>query len=242
MANTPSAGGALLPYQDQELKGNLKVDGNVTVTGTVTSAGGNGPTLTDPTIADGLTASGSVSNDFSGSTGTFKTSTGANTLGGAVTINAATTPSLTTATGKTNTGFIQVNGKTSGALKITTADAMAQTVTVTTAAQTSGAASITIGNLAGTSVGLGLAAATTAFKFATGITALGGTNPTTVASGLTSIVGLALTLDRSTAVSSGTAFVTYHNISGGSFDMYGWVLAGSASTGTENVGWVAIGT
>jgi len=43
-------------------------------------------------------------------------------------------------------------------------------------------------------------------------------------------------------VSSGTAFVTYHNISAGGFDMYGWVLAGSASTGTENVAWVAIGT
>jgi len=49
-----------------------------------------GQTLTDPTITNGLTATGSVANDFSGSTGTFLTSTGAVTLGGgtnAVTIN-----------------------------------------------------------------------------------------------------------------------------------------------------------
>jgi hypothetical protein len=42
-------------------------------------------TLTAPVIAGGLTASGSAANDFSGSTGTFKTSSGANTLEGAVT-------------------------------------------------------------------------------------------------------------------------------------------------------------
>ncbi len=42
-------------------------------------------TLTSPVIATGLTASGSASNDFSGSTGTFKTSSGVNTLSGAVT-------------------------------------------------------------------------------------------------------------------------------------------------------------
>lgn len=79
-------------------------------------------------------------------------------------------------------------------------------------------------------------------KFASGITALDGSNPTTIATGLTTITGFAATLDRSTALSSGTAFVTYHNISGGSIDVYGWVVAGTASTGTENVGWVAIGT
>lgn len=39
-------------------------------------------TLTSPVITTGLTASGSASNDFSGSTGTFKTSTGVNTFGG----------------------------------------------------------------------------------------------------------------------------------------------------------------
>lgn len=106
--------------------------------------------LTTPVITGGLTASGSGSNDFSGSTGTFKTSTGANTLSGSVTVADATTPSVTTASGKTNTGFYQVNGKTSGALKITSVDAAAQTVTLSLAAQTSGAATLTIPDMAGT--------------------------------------------------------------------------------------------
>lgn len=59
-----------------------------------------------------------------------------------------TTPSITTASGKTNTGFFQVNGKTSGALKLTAADAAAQTVTVNLAAQTVGAATLTIPDMA----------------------------------------------------------------------------------------------
>lgn len=108
-----------------------------------------GVTLTTPAIVTGLTASGSASNDFSASTGTFKTSSGANQLTGAVTIADATTPSLTTAAGKTNSGFIQVNGKTSGALKFLPVDASAQTVTVSLAAQTVGAATLTIPDQAG---------------------------------------------------------------------------------------------
>lgn len=126
----------------------------VTITGTSTI--GNGMTLTTPvevtpTISTGLLASGSAANDFSASTGTFLTSTGANTLGGAVSIADATTPSLTTATGKTNTGFVTVLGKTSGGLKLTAADSTAQTVTVTAAAQTVGASTLTIPDQAGAS-------------------------------------------------------------------------------------------
>lgn len=45
-------------------------------------------TLTTPIIAGGLTASGSGANDFSASTGTFKTSSGANTLSGDVSVAA----------------------------------------------------------------------------------------------------------------------------------------------------------
>lgn len=48
-----------------------------------------------------------------------------------------------------NTGYLQLNGKTSGALKLTTADATAYTVTVSAAAQTSAAATLTIPNLGG---------------------------------------------------------------------------------------------
>lgn len=106
--------------------------------------------MTTQVVTSGLTASGSASNDFSGSTGTFKSSTGANTLGGAVSIADATTPSLTTAAGKTNTGFLQINGKTSGAFKLTAADAAAQTVTFNLAAQTVGAATLTLPDMANT--------------------------------------------------------------------------------------------
>lgn len=100
-------------------------------------------------VTQGQTRATTTSFDYSASTGTFKTSTGANTLNGAVDVNAATTPSVTLNSGKTNTGFFQVNGKTSGALKITTADAAGQTVTLNLAAQTSGAATITIPDRAG---------------------------------------------------------------------------------------------
>ena len=106
-------------------------------------------TLTAPVIKTGLTASGSAANTFAGSTGTFITSTGANTLNGAVSINAATTPSLTLATGKTNTGFIDILGKTSGGLRLTVADASAYLVTETLAAQTTGTAALTIPDFGG---------------------------------------------------------------------------------------------
>jgi hypothetical protein len=51
-------------------------------TNTITGTATNGAALTAPVISGGLTASGSTSNDFSGSTGTFKTSAGVNTLSG----------------------------------------------------------------------------------------------------------------------------------------------------------------
>lgn len=56
-------------------------------------------TLVSPVISTGLTASGSAANTFAGSTGTFVTSTGANTLSGATTMAAA--KSLTLAAGTT---------------------------------------------------------------------------------------------------------------------------------------------
>ncbi len=46
-------------------------------------------TLDGPVIADGLTASGSADNDFSGSTGGFKTPTGKTTVNGAFNMGAA---------------------------------------------------------------------------------------------------------------------------------------------------------
>jgi hypothetical protein len=59
-----------------------------------------------------------------------------------------TTPSLETASGQTNTGFLGVKGKTSGELKLTVADALAQTITITALAQTVGAAALSIPDFA----------------------------------------------------------------------------------------------
>lgn len=193
-----------------------RTDAANTFTGAST---GTSWTMTTPVIAGGLTASGSGANTFVGSTGTFITSTGANTLSGAVTVNDATTPSITTASGKTNTGFVQINGKTSGALKLIAADAAAQTVTVSLAAQTTGASTLTIPDQAGTSrtfafidkaqtwtgvqtmtspsfttPTLGVAAATSVNKVA--ITAPATSATLTIADGKTFTVNQTMTLDR----------------------------------------------
>lgn len=61
-------------------------------------------TLTAAVIKTGCTASGAAANDFSASTGEFKTSTGANTLSGDVTIAGAKTFT-------TGTGVVTFNGK-----------------------------------------------------------------------------------------------------------------------------------
>ena len=164
MPNT--LGGVFDPTKDVEFSGAVTVSGSLASTGTSTGPAGatlvttsgtqtltnktvTAPTLTTPVVATGLTASGSAANDFSASTGTFLTSSGANTLSGAVSIADATTPSLTTATGKTNTGFVTVLGKTSGGLKLFTADATGQTVTVAPIAQTVGATTLSIPDMAG---------------------------------------------------------------------------------------------
>ncbi len=75
-------------------------------------------TVTGSEIADGLTASGTVANDYSGSTGAFKTSTGLNTFGGkaafkviATPVAAATSPA---ALGSANIVYITSDGATKG--------------------------------------------------------------------------------------------------------------------------------
>lgn len=62
--------------------------------------GGAGSTLTAPLISGGLTASGSTANNFSGSTGTFLTSTGRNTIGGPLALKVVNT--AVAAAGSTN--------------------------------------------------------------------------------------------------------------------------------------------
>lgn len=55
-------------------------------------------TLTAMVVKNGLTATGSAANDFSGSTGAFKTSTGTNTFGGAVLLTSPTLQYITSVT------------------------------------------------------------------------------------------------------------------------------------------------
>lgn len=80
------------------------------------------------------------------------------------------------------------------------------------------------------------------YKIARGSTAFDGSNPTTVATGLTSVVSCTATLLRTSAVSSGSAFVTHAAASGANVDFYAWLLTGAASTGTETFEWICVGT
>lgn len=89
----------------------------------------------------------------------------------------------------------------------------------------------------------GVAGVAAGYKMARGATALDGSNPTPVTTGLTTIVAAVATLQKTSAVSSGTAFVTLDfSGSDGVLNLYAWVLAGSASTGTETVNWICVGT
>lgn len=85
------------------------------------------------------------------------------------------------------------------------------------------------------------------YKVARGETALDGGNPTAIATGLTTVVAFALALKGTAAPGLGTCLVTY-DISGATVNLYAWKPTGAgdctliASTGTETVGWVALGT
>lgn len=119
--------------------------GNVTNSGTLASG--------NIVIGGGTTVVSTTNITVSGNDTTFP---------GTVTMNNATTPAISLASGKTNTGNITISGKTSGSVKYTTADATAQAVTYTTAAQTSGAATITLTDRAGTNGNIVIANATLA--------------------------------------------------------------------------------
>jgi len=94
------------------------------------------------TVAGSAALNGGITVDSTNFTvnGTTGAVDSASTIGGtAFTADDATTPTFQTASGKTNTGYFEVLGKTSGGTRLSTADATAQTVTITTAAQTGGA-------------------------------------------------------------------------------------------------------
>lgn len=124
----------------------------------------------------------------------------------------------------------------------------------TTAIPTGGSLDIESGGalkIAGTAVTTALATAPAAvaagYKIARGETALDGSNPTAVATGLTTVVAFACALKGTAAPGVGTSNITY-DISGATVNLYAWKVTGAgdatliASTGTETVGWVAVGT
>jgi len=95
--------------------------------------------------------------------------------------------------------------------------------------------------------GSNVAGVAAGYKIARGETALGGSNPTAVTTGLATITGCSLTMKATAAPGVGTSVVTYCS-SSGTMNMYGWKVTATgdatliASTGTETIGWVCVGT
>lgn len=108
---------------------------------------------------------------------------------------------------------------------------------------------------AGTNVATQLAAAVAtpvagiaaSYVVARGETALDGTNPTAVATGLTTIVSFVCSLKGSAAPGLSTSCLSA-TVSAGTASVYAWKPTGAgdttliASTGTESFYWVAVGT
>lgn len=110
---------------------------------------------------------------------------------------------------------------------------------------------VTIGNgLTGLKSKAGHVAVTTAagIKFAAGSTALDGSNPTPVTTGLTTVSYFVPVLQGTSAPGDSTSVLTVGAKSGGSVDVYAWKNTGGtdptlvASTGTESFDWIAVGT
>lgn len=91
------------------------------------------------------------------------------------------------------------------------------------------------------------AAVAAGYKIARGETALDGSNPTPATTGLTTIVACSATIKATAAPGVGTSIVTYGS-SSGTLNLYGWKVTATgdatliASTGTETIGWVCVGT
>ncbi len=88
------------------------------------------------------------------------------------------------------------------------------------------------------------------YKVARGVTALDGTNPTPVTTGLATVVAATVTLEGAVAPGVGTSLLTIAstNYATGALSVNAWKVTSTsdttlvASTGTENFEWVAVGT
>lgn len=226
----------------QELKAGLWTLGLVgVICGIAFSAGAqsNVPIHTEQGGALMTVESGGVLNIASG--GAFKIA------GTAVTASAAELNALaSTGLSATELGFLDgVTAGTSAASKAVVLDASSKI----------DALDITLLKVGGTDKTTAVAAAVTTpvagvaagYKIARGETALDGSNPTPVATGLTTIVACIVSLKGTAAPGVGTSSVTY-DWSATNVDLYGWKVTSNAdstliaSTGTETIGWVCIGT
>lgn len=86
-----------------------------------------------------------------------------------------------------------------------------------------------------------------AFTMVRGETALDGSNPTPVATGLSSIAACTVSIKSTATPGVSTSVVTY-GTSSGTLNLYGWTVTNSstttmiASTGTDTIGWICFGT
>ncbi len=103
-----------------------------------------------------------------------------------------------------------------------------------------------ISNFLGTAA-IGVAAG---YKIARGVTALDGSNPTPVTTGLSTVVAATVSLEGTAAPGVGTSVLTVAstNYATGALAVYAWKVTATgdctliASTGAENFEWIAIGT
>lgn len=195
--------------------GDLRVATAGTNTASVVTVGGtqelSSKTLTSMVVKTGLTASGSAANDFSGSTGTFKTSSGVNTFkGSAHNFDAVLQPTSNdgAALGTTSLGFSDlflasggtlhfantdwVATHTSGILTVGTGDLRVSTAGTNTASVVTVGGTQTLTNKTFTAPTLGAATATSINKLSITAPATGST--LAVADGKTLTVSNTLTL------------------------------------------------
>lgn len=97
---------------------------------------------------------------------------------------------------------------------------------------------------------LGVAGVAAGYKVARGVTALDGSNPTPVVTGLATVVAATVSLEGTAAPGVGTSVLTIASTdyATGSLAVYAWKVTATgdctliASTGTENFEWIAVGT
>lgn len=102
---------------------------------------------------------------------------------------------------------------------------------------------------AGGLAALAVAGVAAGYKIARGVTALDGSNPTPVTTGLTTVVAAVVTLEGTAAPGVGTSVLTIAstNYATGALAVYAWKVTATgdctliASTGTENFEWIAVG-